>query len=55
MKWGIFDVGTKRTGESGGVAEFTKIVAEFTKNASEGRFALARMKNFLYICHVFST
>ena len=44
MKWGIFDEGTKSTGErgSGGVAEFTKNVAEFTKNASEGVLLLQK-------------
>ena len=35
MKWGIFDAGTKSTGERGS-GRIYKNVAEFTKNASEG-------------------
>ena len=35
MKWGIFDAGTKSTGERGS-GRIYKNVAEFTKIASEG-------------------
>jgi hypothetical protein len=41
MKWGIFDEGTKSTGERGS-GRIYKNVAEFTKNASEGVLLLQK-------------
>jgi hypothetical protein len=45
MKWGIFDAGTKSTGERGS-GRIYKNLAEFTKNASEGVLLLQEWKNF---------
>jgi len=42
--------GRKVQGERGS-GRIYKNVAEFTKNAPEGRFAIAGMEDFLYICH----
>ena len=46
MKWGIFDAGTKSTGERG-IGRIYKNVEEFTKIAILGLFALAGMEDFL--------
>ena len=45
MKWGIFDEGTKSTGERGS-GRIYKNVAEFTKNASEGVLLLQEWEKF---------
>jgi hypothetical protein len=52
MKWGIFDAGTKSTGERGS-GRIYKNSGRIYKKCIRGRFALAGMKNFLYICLVF--
>ena len=54
MKWGIFDAGTKSTGERGS-GRIYKNVAEFTKNASEGVLLLQEWKNFRKFALSFST
>jgi hypothetical protein len=54
MKWGIFDAGTKSTGERGS-GRIYKNVAEFTKNASEGVLLLQEWKIFCKFALSFST
>ena len=54
MKWGIFDAGTKSTGERGS-GRIYKNVAEFTKNASEGVLLLQEWEKFCNFALSFST
>jgi len=54
MKWGIFDAGTKSTGERGS-GRIYKNLAEFTKNASEGVLLLQEWKIFCIFALSFST
>jgi hypothetical protein len=54
MKWGIFDAGTKSTGERGS-GRIYKNVAEFTKIASEGVLLLQKWEKFCIFALSFST